>query len=90
MSDIPGFPYADLWGERMILSVANLTREDGTEFLAAADRSGITPTVKIFRLEEANEALQMLREGRLKGAAVLTPDIAGSVTIPIARKSVAS
>lgn len=90
MSDIPGFPYADLWGERMILSVANLTREDGTEFLAAADRSGITPTVEIFRLEEANEALQMLREGRLKGAAVLTPDIAGSVTIPIARKSVAS
>jgi propanol-preferring alcohol dehydrogenase len=73
MSDIPGFSYADLWGERAILSVANLTRTDGTEFLDAADKSGITPTVEIFELTEANEALQRLRQGSLKGAAVLTP-----------------
>lgn len=73
MSDIPGFPYADLWGERVVLSVANLTRSDGTEFLEAADKSGITPTVNNFKLAEANEALQRLRQGSLKGAAVLTP-----------------
>jgi propanol-preferring alcohol dehydrogenase len=73
MSDIPSFPYADLWGERAILSVANLTRTDGTDFLDAADQSGITPTVEIFRLKEANEALRRLRQGDLKGAAVLTP-----------------
>ncbi|MEH6828115.1 MAG: zinc-dependent alcohol dehydrogenase family protein [Parasphingorhabdus sp.] len=73
MSDIPSFPYADLWGERAILSVANLTRTDGTEFLDAADRSGITPTVEIFKLTDANEALRRLRQGSLKGAAVLTP-----------------
>jgi len=73
MSDIPGFPYADLWGERSILSVANLTREDGIEFLDAADRSGIMPTIQKFELADANEALQMLRAGELRGAAVLVP-----------------
>lgn len=73
MSDIPGFPYADLWGERAIMSVANLTRTDGTEFLAAADASGIVPTVRTFKLSEANEALLLLREGKLQGAAVLVP-----------------
>ncbi|WP_417621999.1 zinc-dependent alcohol dehydrogenase family protein [Parasphingorhabdus sp.] len=73
MSDIPGFPYADLWGERVILSVANLTREDGNEFLVAADQSGLSPSIETFGLTEANEALQRLREGRLQGAAVLIP-----------------
>jgi propanol-preferring alcohol dehydrogenase len=75
MSDIPSFPYADLWGERTIMSVANLTRADGTEFLAVADRSGITPTVEQFPLAAANEALEKLRHGFLAGAAVLVPHI---------------
>jgi propanol-preferring alcohol dehydrogenase len=74
MSDIPGFPYADLWGERAIMSVANLTRQDGTEFLAVADSSGITPVVESFPLVEANEVLRKLREGHLNGAAVLVPE----------------
>ena len=74
MSDIPSFPYADLWGERVIMSVANLTRADGTEFLAAADSSGIIPVIERFPLTDANEVLQKLRDGRLKGAAVLVPD----------------
>lgn len=74
MSDIPGFPYADLWGERSIVSVANLTRTDGTEFLAAADRSGIIPTVDIYPLSQANKALKKLRDGHVNGAAVLVPD----------------
>ena len=74
MSDIPRFPYADLWGERAIMSVANLTRADGTEFLAAADSSGITPTVERFPLTEANEVLEKLRNGSIIGAAVLIPD----------------
>tara|TARA_R110000772_G_scaffold100306_20_gene200592 strand:- start:288 stop:1283 length:996 start_codon:yes stop_codon:yes gene_type:complete len=73
MSDIPSLPYADLWGERAIMSVANLTRADGTEFLAAADKSGIVPTVEKFDLLEANAALLALREGRVNGAAVLIP-----------------
>lgn len=74
MSDIPSFPYADLWGERTILSVANLTRADGTEFLEEADRSGIVPVVESFPLEEANGVLKKLRDGDLNGAAVLIPD----------------
>lgn len=74
MSDIPAFPYADLWGERAIMSVANLTRADGTEFLAAADQSGITPTVERFPLTDANAVLAKLRDGHLNGAAVLVPD----------------
>ncbi len=74
MSDIPSFPYADLWGERTIMSVANLTRTDGTEFLAAADSSGITPTVERFPLTEANKVLGKLRDGTIIGAAVLIPD----------------
>ncbi len=74
MSDIPAFPYAELWGERAIMSVANLTRADGTEFLAAADQSGITPTVERFPLDDANAALEKLRAGDLNGAAVLVPD----------------
>lgn len=74
MSDIPGFPYADLWGERQILSVANLTREDGTSFLDVAARAGIRPVTQRFPLAQANEALAALRAGALRGAAVLVPD----------------
>ncbi|MBN8829892.1 MAG: zinc-dependent alcohol dehydrogenase family protein [Sphingomonadales bacterium] len=74
MSDIPGFPYADLWGERQILSVANLTREDGTSFLEVAARAGIRPVTQRFPLAQANEALAQLRAGTLKGAAVLVPE----------------
>lgn len=73
MSDIPAFAYADLWGERRIVSVANLTREDGTSFLAAADRSGLRPHVETFALADANLALARLRSGALEGAAVLLP-----------------
>ncbi|HZX30689.1 MAG TPA: zinc-dependent alcohol dehydrogenase family protein [Rhodocyclaceae bacterium] len=72
MSDIPAFPYADLWGERMIRSVANLTREDGLEFLELAPKVPVRTAVTPFPLEEANEALARLRAGALQGAAVLT------------------
>ncbi len=72
MSDIPGFAYADLWGERMIRSVANLTREDGLGFLALAPTIPIRTTVTPFPLEQANDALARLRAGALQGAAVLT------------------
>jgi propanol-preferring alcohol dehydrogenase len=71
MSDIPSFPYELLWRERRVVSVANLTRRDGEEFLALAPRAQVTPRVEAFRLERANEALAALREGRLQGAAVL-------------------
>ncbi len=71
MSDIPAFPYAILWGERSLVSVANLTRRDGEEFLALAPRIPVTTHVKPYRLEEANQALDDLRHGRLQGAAVL-------------------
>ena len=75
MSDIPSFPYADLWGERSIRSVANLTRADGREFLALAGRAGIRTTVTAFPLGEANAALAALRDGRIEGAAVLIPGL---------------
>ena len=71
MSDIPGFPYADLWGERSICSVANLTRQDGMEFLDLAPRIPVRTSVTVFALEEANAALAQLRRGALQGAAVL-------------------
>ncbi|WP_257538415.1 zinc-dependent alcohol dehydrogenase family protein [Sphingobium sp. CFD-1] len=74
MSDIPAFPYADLWGERAILSVANLTREDGTSFFEMVERAGIRTVTESFPLERANDALRRLREGRLTGAAVICPD----------------
>lgn len=64
MSDIPSFPYANLWGERVIESVANLTRQDGHEFLNLAPRVPVNNRVKVFSLEEANEALQFHREGK--------------------------
>jgi propanol-preferring alcohol dehydrogenase len=71
MSDIPRFPYELLWGERSLSSVANLTRADGEEFLALAQRLGLEPTVETFPLSEANTALERLRKGALQGAAVL-------------------
>jgi len=73
MSDIPAFPYADLWGERAILSVANLTREDGASFFEVVEKAGIRTVTERFALEQANEALLRLREGRLTGAAVICP-----------------
>jgi len=73
MSDIPSFPYHDLWQERMIRSVANLTRRDGEEFLALAPKVPVKTETQIFPLEQANEALDALRHGRLTGAAVLVP-----------------
>jgi len=72
MSDIPSFAYEKLWEERSIRSVANLTREDGRQFLPLAARLGVRPEVTVFPLAQANEALQALREGRFTGAAVLT------------------
>ena len=72
MSDIPAFPYRDLWEEKNICSVANLTRRDGEEFFRLAARVPIQTETQVFPLEEANEALAQLREGRLEGAAVLT------------------
>ncbi|HXF88124.1 MAG TPA: zinc-dependent alcohol dehydrogenase family protein [Xanthobacteraceae bacterium] len=73
MSDIPSFPYALLWEERHILSVANLTRQDAREFLALAPKAGVRTEVARYPLERANEALADLRSGRLQGAAVLIP-----------------
>ena len=73
MSDIPSFPYELLWGERRICSVANLTRRDGEEFLALAPKIPVQTEIETFPLAQANEALARLREGRLRGAAVLVP-----------------
>lgn len=71
MSDIPAFPYRLLWEERVVRSVANLTRQDGIEFLELAPRVPVRTTVQVFPLEQANEALDRLRGGRIEGAAVL-------------------
>jgi propanol-preferring alcohol dehydrogenase len=71
MSDIPSFPYELLWGERVLRSVANLTRADGDEFLDLAPTVPVRSEVETFPLEQANEALERLRGGRLRGAAVL-------------------
>lgn len=73
MSDIPSFPYRLLWQERILRSVANLTRRDGEEFLALAPQVPVRTTTQAFPLAQANEALAALREGRLNGAAVLVP-----------------
>ena len=73
MSDIPSFPYELLWGERVVRSVANLTRSDGSRFLGAIADAPIATTVEIFPLEHAGEALSRLRRGELHGAAVLVP-----------------
>jgi propanol-preferring alcohol dehydrogenase len=72
MTDIPSFPYADLWGERRIQSVANLTRQDGKEFMSLAGEMNIRPQIKTYALEAANQALDDLRHGRINGTAVLT------------------
>jgi propanol-preferring alcohol dehydrogenase len=71
MSDIPSFPYELLWGERMLRSVANLTRRDGEEFLALAPLVPVRTEVEVFPLEDANDALDSLRSGAVRGAAVL-------------------
>jgi alcohol dehydrogenase, propanol-preferring len=73
MSDIPAFPYRILWEERMVRSVANLTRQDGEEFLALAGEIPVRTTTTPFPLGDANEALERLRDGRIEGAAVLIP-----------------
>jgi len=73
LSDIPSFPYAILWGERVLRSVANLTRRDGIEMLALAPQVPIETHVTTYPLAEANEALADLRAGRFRGAAVLVP-----------------
>jgi propanol-preferring alcohol dehydrogenase len=74
MSDIPSFPYKLLWGERTVRSVANLTRQDGEEFLALAPEVPVRTKVVPFPLERANEALDSLREGKISGAAVIVAD----------------
>jgi len=74
MSEIPSFPYEILWGERSVRSVANLTRQDGYEFLALAPEVPVRTEVMTFPLEEANEALDTLRGGHVRGAAVLVVD----------------
>jgi len=71
MSDIPTFPYDILWGERVVRSVANLTREDGEDFLKLAPEVPVRSEVQPYRLEEAGKALEDLRDGRVQGAAVL-------------------
>ena len=73
MSDVPSFPYQLIWGERTVCSVANLTRRDGEEFLALAPKVPVKTSVETFPLSAANEALSRVREGKLRGAAVLVP-----------------
>jgi len=73
MSDIPAFPYEILWGERVVRSVANLTRRDGEEFLALAPKVPVKTSIEVLKLDQANDALARLREGRITGAAVLVP-----------------
>ncbi len=73
MSDIPSFPYDLLWQERQLLSVANLTRQDGVDFFKIVPQAGIRVRTTVFPLSEANNAIAMLRTGQLLGAAVLQP-----------------
>jgi len=75
MSDIPSFPYRLLWGERTVRSVANLTREDGREFLELAPSVPVRTEVEVFPLEETASALDALRSGRIRGAAVVVPGL---------------
>jgi alcohol dehydrogenase, propanol-preferring len=72
MSDIPAFPYELLWGERVVRSVANLTHRDGEEFLALAPRIPVRTEIELYPLEQANDALDRLRAGRVRGAAVIS------------------
>jgi len=78
MTDIPSFPYSILWEERVVRSVANLTRRDGDEFLAVAAAIPVRTTTTTFPLQNANDALTRLRDGRITGAAVLVPEVSGS------------
>jgi propanol-preferring alcohol dehydrogenase len=71
MSDIPSFPYSILWGERVLRSVANLTRRDGEEFLPLAPRVPVHTEVVVFPLADANAALDRIRAGEVRGAAVI-------------------
>ena len=94
MSDIPSFPYRILWGERVVRSVANLTRRDAEEFLALAPKVPVRTETELFPLAEANAALDRLRAGRLRGAAVLVPGRARarssrSLDAPVAQASFA-
>jgi alcohol dehydrogenase, propanol-preferring len=73
MTDIPSFPYDLLWQERQLVSVANLTRQDGLDFLKVAPQAGVRTETTAFPLDQANEVLNMLRNGQILGAAVLTP-----------------
>ncbi|CCH08703.1 hypothetical protein JE034_14620 [Achromobacter xylosoxidans] len=73
MTDIPAFPYRLLWGERKLVSVANLTRADGREFLALASAAGVHCDIHTYPLEHANAALEDLRQGRLQATAVPIP-----------------
>lgn len=73
MSDIPAFPYTNLWEERSILSVANLTRADGLEFLPLAAETGVAPHATRIALGKAHEALELLRSGNVEGAIALVP-----------------
>jgi len=73
MSPVPSFPYETLWGERVLRSVANLTRRDGDEFLSLAGDAGLRAEAHPYPLARANDALDDLRHGRFTGAAVLVP-----------------
>ena len=79
MNDIPSFPYGSLWEERVLRSVANLTRRDGEEFLEIAPKVPVKTQVRVYPLDRANEALQDLRGGKIEGAAVLSMDV-GSIS----------
>jgi propanol-preferring alcohol dehydrogenase len=78
MSDVPAFPYELLWGERSVRSVANLTRADGREFLELAPRIPVRTHVEELPLAQANEALERLRSGRVRGSLVLVPQVSSS------------
>jgi propanol-preferring alcohol dehydrogenase len=82
MSDIPRFPYSPLWEERQLLSVADLTRQDGLAFLSQVPRMGVVTKINCYPLQQANEALADLRAGRFEGSAALVP---GSATDETAR-----
>ena len=73
MSDIPSFPYEILWKERVLRSVANLTREDGEKFLGVASEIRVHASTEVLPLQEANRALDRLRHGQVEGALVLVP-----------------
>ena len=82
MSDIPSFPYSLLWEERSIRSVANLTREDGADFMRVAGETRIDVETEVFPLADAGRALELLRAGRVRGTAVLVPDRSGAPDAP--------